>query len=80
MNRQESLQLLEEIMTLSPHTLTGDENLRDLENWDSLSSLHFAAVVEKKLGLPLSVRHVAACRTVGELLALVSSAVAKRVA
>ena len=80
MNNQELLRLLEEIMAMSPHTLTGDENLRDLDNWDSLCSLHFSAVIEKKLGLPLPVRHVAACQTVGELLALVSSAAPKQAA
>jgi acyl carrier protein len=80
MNRENALRLIEEVLAMTPHTLTGSENLRDLENWDSLSSLHFMAVAQAKLGLPLPPRQVAGCQTVGALLDLVDVAAANRAA
>ena len=80
MNRENVLRLVEEVLAMSPHTLTGSENLRDLENWDSLSSLHFLTVVDRQLGLPLPARQVAGCQTVGELLDLVNVASDNRAA
>jgi acyl carrier protein len=70
MTRQDALRLLEETLDMAPYTLTGDEALRDLKNWDSLSTLAFIAVVDKRLGRPIPGKLVARCRTVAELLAL----------
>ena len=80
MTRQEALGLVEEALGMSPHTLTGRENLRDLELWDSLSTLTFIALVDKKLGLPLSGNRVVRCQTVEELIGLLGPSSARRAA
>jgi acyl carrier protein len=80
MTRQEVLGVLEEMLQLAPHTLTGGERLADLEAWDSLSALHFIAVVDKQCGLPLPGSRVARCRTVDELVGLVAEAGSGRAA
>ncbi|HWG41897.1 MAG TPA: acyl carrier protein [Gemmataceae bacterium] len=80
MTRQDALRLLEKTLELAPHTLTGGETLRNLENWDSLSTMMIIAMADKELGLPLPGNRVAQCQTVDELLALLANASAKRAA
>jgi acyl carrier protein len=70
MTRQDALRLLEKTLELSPHTLTGGETLRNLEGWDSLSTMTIIAMADKEFGLPLPGGQVARCQTVDELLAL----------
>lgn len=71
MTRHELLRLLEETLEMKPQTLKGGETLRDLEGWDSLSTITFIALVDKRFGRPLPGSQVARCRTVSELLTLV---------
>lgn len=80
MTKQDALRLLEKILDMGPYTLTGAETLRNLESWDSLSTLAFIAAVDKELGLALPGNQVARCRTVDELLELLGIATAKRAA
>lgn len=80
MNKDEALRLLEETLDLPPHTLAGHEKLRDLALWDSLSTMAFIAMVDKRLGLPLPGSQVARCRTVAELIGLLGPTVARRAA
>jgi acyl carrier protein len=70
MTRQDALRLLEETLGMPPHTLVGDEKLADLDAWDSLSTMTFIAMVDKRLGLPLPGNRVARCRSVAELIGL----------
>jgi acyl carrier protein len=70
MTRQDGLRLLEETLGLQPHTIKGGEKLRDLELWDSMSTMAFIAMADKKFGLPLPGNRVARCQTVDELLDL----------
>jgi len=60
--------------------LTGGEKLRDLEGWDSLSTMAVIARVDKELGLPLPGNRVARCQTIAELLDLLADASVNRAA
>ena len=62
------------------YSLTGGETLRDLENWDSLSTMTFIAMADKELGLPLPGNRVARCQTVDDLLELLGAASTNRAA
>jgi len=72
--------MLEETLGLDPHTLVGGERLRSLELWDSLSTIAFIAMVDKKFGLPLSGNRVARCQTVDELVGLLGQSRADQAA
>jgi acyl carrier protein len=80
MTKQDALRFLEKCLEMEPNTLTGGEILRNLENWDSLSTLAFIAKVDKELGLALPGNQVARCRTVDELLDLLVIAPNKKAA
>lgn len=71
MNRSERLRLLENTLGLKSDTLTGNERLRDLAVWDSMSNLLFIAMVDKHFGVPLQAARVVRCETVEELLGLI---------
>jgi acyl carrier protein len=80
MTRQDALRLLEKTLDLGPHTLTGGETLRELEGWDSLSTVAIIAMVDKEVGRPLPGSRVVQCQTVDQLLELMGFASAKRAA
>ncbi len=80
MTRPDALRLLEETLEMPAHSLIGGELLRDLQNWDSLSTLAFIALADKHLGRPLPGSRVARCRTVDELLGLLGVADVHRAA
>jgi acyl carrier protein len=80
MSRQDGLRLLEEALGVTPHTLSGGEKLRDLELWDSLSTMTFIGLVDKKFGLPLQGSRVARCQTVEELISLLGPDASHRAA
>jgi acyl carrier protein len=80
MTRQDALRLLEQTLDIGPHTLSGGETLRDLEGWDSLSTMSIIAMIDKELGQPLPGSLVAQCQTVDQLLELMGFASANRAA
>jgi hypothetical protein len=80
MNRPDALRLLEETLEMPPHSLTGEEALSDLQNWDSMSALAFIAMADERLGRPLPGGRVARCRSVDELLELLGVTGAGRAA
>ncbi len=55
--------------TVSDGTLSGDQALAGIENWDSLAVLKFMAVVDKRLGIALQPDKLIACETVEDLAA-----------
>jgi acyl carrier protein len=73
---QDRLQFIEAMLELPPETLTGAERLRDLEAWDSLSTMLFIATVDKKFGVPLPGNRVSRCQTIGDLCALLDEVAA----
>ncbi len=74
MTRQDALRMLEKTLAMSPHTLTGGEDLGEIAAWDSLSTLEFICTVDKIMGLPLRGNQVARCQTVEELIGLLGIA------
>jgi acyl carrier protein len=80
MTRHDALRLLEETLEMKPNTLLGPECLRDLELWDSLSTMTFIAMVDKRFGLPLPGSRVVRCQTVNELIDLIKPHFSQRAA
>jgi len=80
MNRPDVLRLLERTLDLPANSLTGAEALRDLDGWDSLSSLGFLAAVDQAFGVPVAASKMATCRTVADLLGLLGVAEQARAA
>ncbi len=72
MPKTDFLLLLDELLELDSNTLIGAEELKGLENWDSLASIGFIALVDEKFGITLSASKLNACQTIDDLVALVS--------
>ena len=49
MTYQEKLDLLEDMMELEENTLSGKENLEDIDEWDSMSKLYLVSWVKKNM-------------------------------
>lgn len=62
--------LLDEMLELEAGTLTGDERLEELENWDSLAVISFIALVDENFGVLIESDKLAAAATTGELYRL----------
>lgn len=80
MTTPDALRFLETVLAMPAQSLAGNERLRDLESWDSLSTLVVIAAADKDLGVPLPGSRVARCETVADLCALLTQAVAARAA
>jgi hypothetical protein len=80
MTGADRLRFIEGMLDMAPYTLTGGEALKDLEAWDSLSTMLFIATVDRKLGLPLRGDRVTCCQTVNDLCALLGEMSAAQVA
>lgn len=70
MTKKELLQMLEEIVEADPDTLTGEELIEDLENWDSLAIVNFIALVDENFGITLSPGKIMNSKTVDQLISL----------
>ena len=70
------LRHLDEILELTPGTLTGAERLEDLEGWDSLAVISFIAMADERYGVIVEGEKLAASRHVSDLLALVERGLA----
>lgn len=73
MSRDEFLLHLDELFEEDAHTLTGDENLREMEMWDSLTALGFIALVDEQFDMILSGNDIENCETINDLVALVET-------
>jgi len=69
MTRQEFLSSLDKTLDLPAGTLTGAENLDDLENWDSLAMMDYIALADSN-GVKLSPRQIRECERVDDLARL----------
>ncbi|HZH27279.1 MAG TPA: phosphopantetheine-binding protein [Azospirillaceae bacterium] len=76
MTKTEFLAALDELLELDPGTLTGTEQLDDLDNWDSLAVVSFIALVDERLGLVVAGDALSKAKTVADLLALVDGKIA----
>jgi acyl carrier protein len=68
MTRQELLCQLERLVEVQPGTLHEAEELSNLPGWDSLTQVHFVVVVERATHVRPSLKQVADCRTVQDLV------------
>jgi acyl carrier protein len=71
--RLKLLGILEEAMNLTANSLTCDQRLEELDQWDSLSALDFVLAVEKLFGVTLEIDAVSKCDFVGQLVELVAN-------
>jgi acyl carrier protein len=63
--------ILEEVMDLEGGTLRGDEELANLELWDSVARIGFIATADEVYGATIPPKRIAECRTVEDLAGLV---------
>ncbi|MEI9985271.1 MAG: acyl carrier protein [Aliidongia sp.] len=71
MQAEAFLREIESALELPAGSLTGNEQLADIPEWDSLAVISFIALVDEKLGLAVDGEALANAGTVGDLLALV---------
>ena len=69
-HRLKLLGVLEQVMSLSPNSLTCDQHLGELGQWDSLTELDFVLAVEEQFGVTLEIDAVVNCELVGQLVDL----------
>ena len=72
MNSNEFLRLFEELLEVDPNTLSGNEILDDIEEWDSLTTIGFISLVDERYGFTVLPQQLARCDTVQDLINLVS--------
>jgi acyl carrier protein len=70
MTREEFLLEMDEILGLHPGTLLGDEELDELENWDSTALIGLIVLAETTNDAHISPDDVVGCSTVANLLRL----------
>jgi len=70
MTRTEFLLEMDNILALPPGTLRGNEQLEELENWDSTSLITFIALADENSGVTISPAQIVNCSTVADLLRL----------
>ncbi|HMH02009.1 MAG TPA: phosphopantetheine-binding protein [Terriglobales bacterium] len=75
MEKKDFLLLLDEIMELELGTLTGEEQLKELENWSSLAVVEFIAIVDEKFEFTVSPKKLSEAETVNDLIQLLDGKV-----
>lgn len=71
MNKNQFLNLLDELQEVAHGTIKGDERLEDLPRWDSLAVIGFIAMLDEQFSLNVPAAKINDCKTVGDLMALV---------
>lgn len=71
MSKTQFLDHLSEVLEVPVGTLSGDEKLSDLEEWNSMAMVSFIAFADEHFGKTLSPRQFAACDTIDDLSMLV---------
>ena len=68
MKRQmEITELFCNAMEIPPGSLTGQERLSEIENWDSLALLNLMALLHSRYGITLSPETILACDTMRDV-------------
>lgn len=68
MTTKEKLAALEEIMELDEDTLTPETQLKDIEEWDSLSALSFVVLLGDEFDRKISGREIRDFETIQDML------------
>ncbi|GAU09371.1 acyl carrier protein [Desulfoplanes formicivorans] len=77
MNKKKFLNEIEEIIEVDAETLSGDELLEDLEDWDSLAVMGFIAMVDRQFSMTLDAEKIGQCKSVNDLCGLLGDKVSK---
>jgi acyl carrier protein len=72
MERIEFLKLIDELLELTPGTLSGNEALQAV-GWDSLAVIGFMALCDERFGLQVSPLEIKGCETPADLFDLVQN-------
>jgi len=78
--RQELYETIDDILEIPIGTIKGGETLDQVPNWDSLAVVNFIATSNGLFGIVLSPKSVKECRSIADLLALVSDQLTDAVA
>ena len=70
MQKNQFLQLLDELIEVELGTLKGPELLSNLESWNSLTILGFIALADEKFDIAVSAKRLNECKTVDDLICL----------
>jgi acyl carrier protein len=73
MTRANFLQMFEETIMAPPGSLTGDESLEKLKDWDSLAVVVFISQADERFSVTLSGDDVVQCKTVNDLSGLLGN-------
>lgn len=58
-------------------TLTQDQNLEEIEDWDSLAKITFVSWVDQNLGITLYTHDMQQCQTIADVVSLLEEKSAK---
>jgi acyl carrier protein len=75
MTRTIFLRMFEETIMAAPGSLTGNESLEALKDWDSLAVVVFIAQADDHFSISLSGDDILRCRTVNDLSGLLETRV-----
>ena len=75
MEKQEFLNLLEELFEFDHGTLTETDQLDQIPEWNSLAALGFIALMDENFSIIVAPKDLAACKTIGNLAALAGDAI-----
>lgn len=75
MDAKAFLLLMDELLELTPGTLSGVEYLDDLDGWDSLTTVGFISLVDEQYGFTVLPQQLAHCETVQDLITLINKQV-----
>ena len=70
MTKQEFYAQLDEILENEPGTIKGNEQLADIEKWDSMAAVLFIAMMDREISVTAEPSRVAAAKTVQDLVAI----------
>ena len=76
MKTAEFLAHLDDMLELDPGTLTGDEQLSDIPEWDSLAVISFIALVDEQFEIILEGEKLAEAKSLADLISLLGGRVA----
>jgi acyl carrier protein len=72
MNEKQFVTDIEELLEVDTGSLTASVELTSLEQWDSLAFVSFLAMADSNYGAKVVPTELRACKTVGDLMKLVS--------
>lgn len=70
-DRKTILIVLDDLLELTPGTLTGSEELKNIEAWDSLAVMAFIAMVDEEFNVMVPPAQLAKSKTVADLITLI---------